>query len=281
MRVGLGKMIGRKPDDSRQSKAVAVPPKLRLRATVGEAAVLLVTRWRQLALPAAALAAAAAAFEYRLLDFLFSFLLGQPGPAISSASLLAVPVAVLSVPVFVAAQRAALGAGEGCLAGVPWRLLGALARLIGLAFLICLPALVATSFETAVLIGSAAGFHDSVSPEFRRAFNLILPVAALWPATAMYFSRYLLVLPAAVAGRRLALADTSALLAGNRIRMSCLAAHAPAIVVLANLAPALVSYPRVLALSPVVGIIDSIGLAGFSIVIGLSYRTLAAHAGRP
>ena len=272
-------MFGRETHRNGRGKAAA--PKLRVRATVGKAAVLLATRWRRLAVPAVAFAAVAAAFEYRLLDALFSFLLARPGPMMSSVPLFAVPAVLLSVPLSVAAQRVALGATEGCPRGARWCLAGALARLTGFAFLMFLPAFLATVFEGATLIGSAAGFSDSPSPAFRRAFNLILPVVALWPATAIIFSRYLLVLPAAVAGHRMPLAGSSALLAGNRIRMSCLAALAPAIVVLANLAPVLVSYPRVLALSPVVGIIDSIGLAGFSIVIGLSYRTLAAHAGRP
>ncbi|HEX2940610.1 MAG TPA: hypothetical protein VHO91_06155, partial [Rhodopila sp.] len=168
-------------------------------------------------------AVAAAAFEYALINGVLAFFEHAPGPATMTVVGLGTLSTLLAIPFATMTLRATLGmkATNGFWRA-QMRLLLAGLRLAGRALLLSLLALCATSLEFMFVVGVSVPPMDGPngSREAVLAFNLILPTFALWPATWLFLSRYMLVLPAAVAGTQLRLREAAALLRGNTLRMA-------------------------------------------------------------
>jgi hypothetical protein len=250
------------------------PARLRSRRILREALAAVTRNARALLAPAALAAAACAVLEYRLRGWL-----PGGGPAVTTRSLLlsVLAAALFVAPLLTTAGRAFCRSGGVTVLRAQGLVLGAVLRVAGRSLLVCLPLIVLTVVEMSFLmaIGVGAGVGRQSSDLFVSVAIAAIPVLLVtYGAAAAFLTRYLLVLPAAAGGTRLALACSAALLRGNRWRLACLVALPALAAGAIHVVPLPMDDPPLAAAALVSGVADALGVAAIAFILAAAYHRL-------
>lgn len=267
------------------------PVRLPLAAIWGEALAVLAGDWRPLLPPGALLACVCAAWNLLLLGGALS---GAAGGAITAlggvaigdspdlvpvilplAAVLLLPPAAL--PLMTAAQRAALGATDIPFRRALRRGAGACCRFAVRALFVCLPLVVLTWVDGVFVVFDAFGtvFNRSVGPQLELELGALAVLLAAYGLAAAFLSRYLPVLPAAIGGTGLTLAQAAALGKGQRLRLLTLLAVPILVAFAAQVAALCLDHPPLVPVALVLGGIDGLSAAWWFSALALAYRRIA------